>query len=81
MDLSTAVLLAPALRTEKMHMLTGDACDSARPWHEDKARVQRALARREDFNLRRNTPSPLSSLNASMNASRCASPAPLANFQ
>jgi len=72
-----AVLLAPALRGRELHTLTdphaGD--DSSRPWHEDKLRVQRALARRVDFHHRRNTPSPLSSLNASAHASRSASPA------
>jgi len=72
MDLSTVVLLAPALRSERINAMseTTSGDDSMRPWHEDKARLQRALARREDFNHRRNSPSPLSSVNAS----RCASP-------
>ena len=72
--LSTAVLLKPTRRSQELLQYMGDD-DSSRPWHEDRLRVQRALARRADFNQRRrNTPSPLSSLNASANASRSASP-------
>ena len=71
--LSTAVLLKPTRRSQELLQYMGDD-ESSRPWNEDRLRVQRALARRADFNLRRNTPSPLSSLNASANASRSASP-------
>ena len=72
------LFLPPGVRSELMGAAQAgcEFDESVRPWHEDKLRVQRAIARRMDFEYRRNTPSPLSSVNASVNASRCGSPAP-----